>query len=83
MEMGCNDLRKNAEGYSDPTAYEAMKILIRMMSGFTSCYILFFIFASWQGSRLRAESFWWTRKMGEFGDDEYEYEYKYKVYSTD
>ena len=25
MEMGCNDLRKNAEGYSDPTAYEAMK----------------------------------------------------------
>ncbi len=25
MEMAGNDSRKNAEGYSDPTAYEAMK----------------------------------------------------------
>lgn len=25
MEMAGNDLRKNAEGYSDLTAYEAMK----------------------------------------------------------
>lgn len=25
MKMDCNDLRKNAEGYLDPTAYEAMK----------------------------------------------------------
>lgn len=23
--MACDDLRRNAEGYSDPTAYEAMK----------------------------------------------------------
>lgn len=27
MEMANNDLRRNAEGYSDPTAYEAIKNL--------------------------------------------------------
>ena len=27
--MGDNDLRKNAEGYSDPTAYEALRKIER------------------------------------------------------
>lgn len=69
--MTDRDLRKNAEGYSDPTAYEAMKNLDRMTSGFTNCYIPSLICVNWPASIWRSESFYGTSRQERFGGRTY------------
>lgn len=59
--MTDRDLRKNAEGYSDPTAYEAMKNLDRDDERFHKL-----LHTIW-----RSESFYGTSRQERFGGRTY------------
>lgn len=59
-----NDYRKNAEGYSDPTACEALS---GKKNGSISCWIPFLHFVNCPTSILKNESSSRTNEPGEFG----------------
>lgn len=44
-----DDLKRNASGYYDPTAYEAIKKLMKKTKNFINFYIQSFIFANLPG----------------------------------
>lgn len=63
-----NDYRKNAEGYSDPTACEALrKTLSGKKNGSISCWIRFLLFVNCPTSTLKSGSSSRTNEPGEFG----------------
>ena len=63
-----NDCRRNAEGYSDPTAYEALKNM-EQEDGFTNYWTLSLLFVSCQIFILRNGSLSRTNERDEFGGD--------------
>lgn len=62
-----NDYRKNAEGYSDPTACEALRNIEREEERSISCWIRFLLFVNCPTSTLKSGSSSRTNEPGEFG----------------
>lgn len=62
--------RRNAEGYSDPTAYEALKNIEREEDErFIGCCIHCFTCVSWLTSRSKVGLFWLINGTDGFGDE--------------
>lgn len=61
-----NDCRKNAEGYSDPTAYEALS---KKRTGSTNYWIPFLHFVNCPTSILKNESSSRINELDEFGGE--------------
>lgn len=62
--------RRNTEGYSDPTAYEASRILsVKKTKDFIGCCIHCFTCVSWLASRSKVELFWLINGTDEFGNE--------------
>ena len=49
-----NNPRKNSEGYSDPTAFEALRNIDKKTKDFTDCFIHYFISVSLLISKSKA-----------------------------
>lgn len=61
--------RRNAEGYSDPTAYEPLRTLsVKKTKDFIGCCIHCFTCVNWLTSRSKVGLFWLINGTDGFGD---------------
>lgn len=63
--------RRNAEGYSDPTAYEkpSRTLSVKKTKDFIDCCIHCFTCVSWPTSRSKVGLFWLINGTDGFGDE--------------